>query len=286
MARPKTLKRQDSRAGLLFVLPALLLIIGFNTLPFLASTFYSLSKYTLGSTPKFSGLANYIEIFQNPNFISAFVVTLKMGFGVAVPGSLLAFIISLAINSGKKTGIFSTILFIPTIYPAVVVAFIWGAVYSGNGILNKFLGFQVDWLTSYNMALPSLILVIIWTNLGFYVVISLTGLKGIPTNVYEAASVDGANKWQQLRFITLPLVKPIILFIGVISIVNSFQLFTQPYLLTAGGPGNSSEVVAGLIYKTLFASLNVGSASAMSVVLAVTVLILSFIQFRILRDKE
>jgi len=122
--------------------------------------------------------------------------------------------------------------------------------------------------------------------LGFYIVISLTGLRGISNTYYEAASIDGANRWEQLRWITIPLIKPVLLFIGIVATGDALQVFTQPYLLTAGGPGSSTRVLASLIYESSFRSLDFGASSTMAMVLLALALLISTIQFAFLRPKE
>jgi len=275
-----------ARNGLIFIVPSLLLLIITNTTPILFTFLYSFTDYSIGMPIHFSGLTNYISLAGSDEFKQSLVVTLKMGLGLALPGSLFAFLISLGISKGRRTGIFSTILFIPVIYPSVVSAFIWGAAYRGDGFINKYLGLDIAWLASYTMALPSLIFVLLWTNLGFYVIISLTGVRGISQSFYEAASLDGANEWHLMRFITYPLMKPVLLFIGIIATSDALQIFTQPFLLTAGGPGSTTRVLAGLIYQVLFERFEVGLASAMAVCLALMSLFVALLQYLVISYRK
>lgn len=278
--------RKEARAGLLFVLPVLALFVLVNSTPVAISFIYSLTDFTLGSEAKFVGFANYQFLISDPEFLKALIVTLKMGLGLALPGSLIGFLIALAISKGSRTGIFSTILFIPVIYPSVVSAFIWGATLRGDGLLNRYLGLDIDWLNEISTALPSLIVVLLWTNIGFYVVIMLTGLRGITPSLYEAASLDGANEWQKLRWITFPVMKPVILFVGIIATSDALQIFTQPYLITGGGPAESTKVLAGLVYEVLFERLQIGIASAIAVSLALMSSLIAFIQFKLVRSRK
>ena len=278
--------RREARAGLSFVLPVFILFAIAHTTPVVVTFIYSLTDFTLGTKAKFVGLANYQFLISNTEFLKALVVTLKMGLGLALPGSLFAFLIALAISKGSKTGIFSTILFIPVIYPSVVSAFIWGATLRGDGLINRYLGIHGDWLNNVTTALPSLILVLLWTNIGFFVVIILTGLRGVSPSFYEAASLDGANEWQKLRWITFPLMKPVILFVGIIATSDAMQVFTQPYLITGGGPIQSTKVLAGLIYQTLFERLQIGLASSMAVLLALISASIAFVQYLVVRSKR
>jgi multiple sugar transport system permease protein len=278
--------RKEARAGLLFVLPVLALFVLVNSTPVAISFIYSLTNFTLGSEAKFVGFANYQFLISDPEFLKALIVTLKMGLGLALPGSLIGFLIALAISKGSRTGIFSTILFIPVIYPSVVSAFIWGATLKGDGLLNRYLGLDIDWLNKISTALPSLILVLLWTNIGFYVVIMLTGLRGITPSLYEAASLDGANEWHKLRWITFPVMKPVILFVGIIATSDALQIFTQPYLITGGGPAESTKVLAGLVYEVLFERLQIGMASAIAVSLALMSSLIALIQFTLVRSRR
>lgn len=280
------LSRRESRAGILFVIPTMILLLVFSIAPIAGTLGISFSNYSLGAPIKFAGLENYRSVLGDSDFRTALVTTLKLGFGLALPGTLLAFLIAISINAGRKTNIFTSIFFAPVIYPPVVSAFIWSAAYRGDGFLNRILGTNIEWLTSYKWALFSIVLVMLWTNLGFYIVISLTGLRGISATYYEAASIDGANRWEQLRWITIPLIKPVLLFIGIVATGDALQVFTQPYLLTAGGPGSSTRVLASLIYESSFRSLDFGASSTMAMVLLALALLISTIQFAFLRPKE
>lgn len=280
------LSRRESRAGILFVIPTMILLLVFSIAPIAGTLGISFSNYSLGAPIKFAGLENYRSVLGDSDFRTALMTTLKLGFGLALPGTLLAFLIAISINAGRKTNIFTSIFFAPVIYPPVVSAFIWSAAYRGDGFLNRILGTNIEWLTSYKWALFSIVLVMLWTNLGFYIVISLTGLRGISATYYEAASIDGANRWEQLRWITIPLIKPVLLFIGIVATGDALQVFTQPYLLTAGGPGSSTRVLASLIYESSFRSLDFGASSTMAMVLLALALLISTIQFAFLRPKE
>ena len=287
MPKPKAghISRRESRAGILFVLPTMLLLAAFSLLPILGSLGISFSNYSLGVPMKFNGLTNYRSVLGDSDFRAALGTTLKLGLGLALPGTLIAFVVAIAINAGRKTNIFTSIFFAPVIYPPVVSAFIWSAAYRGDGFVNKILGTNIEWLTSYKWALFSIVLVMLWTNLGFYIVISLTGLRGISASYYEAASIDGANRWKQLRWITLPLIKPVLLFIGIVATGDALQVFTQPYLLTAGGPGSSTRVLASLIYESSFRSFDFGTSSTMAMVLLTLALLISSVQFAFLRTR-
>ena len=278
--------RRESRAGILFIAPTMFLLTIFSLLPLFGSLGLSFTDYSLGQSVKFNGLENYRTIVDSSDFRSSLLITMKLGFGLALPGTLIAFLVAVAINAGKKTNIFTSIFFAPVVYPPVVSAFIWSAAYRGDGFVNRLLGTQIEWLTSFKWAMFSIVLVMLWTNLGFYIVISLAGLRAISTSYYEAASIDGANRWLQLRWITLPLMKPVLLFVTIVATGDALQVFTQPYLLTAGGPGSSTRVLAALIYESSFRRFEFGLSSAMAIILLALALLISTLQFVFLRPKK
>ncbi len=273
--------------GLLFVAPTLLLLLVFVIGPLLMAVYLSLTSWSLIGPPEFVGLTNFEGLWGNAQFINALIVTAKIALMIAIPGTLLALVLATLINEGKRTNIFVVLLYVPVIFPSVVSVFIWEAMYSGDGLLNTILHIQVNWLTDSNIALWSLALLMLWTNLGYYTVITLAGVRDIPRDYYEAASLDGAGSVARFRWITMPLMRPILLFILMIATTDALTLFIQPYLLTQGGPGDATRTLSELIYEVAFMFTDVGRASAMAVVLLALALIVSGIQFRFFRaDKD
>ena len=229
---------------------------------------------------------HYLYIFNNNQFWTAIQVTGKISILIALPGALLAFVLAIMINEGRKSNYVSSILLFPLVFPSVVAVFIWEAMYRGDGILNTILGVDINWVTDSSIALISLALMMLWTNLGYYTIISLAGVKNIPVELYDAASIDGASSFKKIRFVTLPLMKPILLFVLMISTSDALTLFIQPYLLTQGGPGDSTRTLSQLIYQTAFQYTEIGRASALSVTLLIIGGFVAAIQFRIFkRDK-
>ncbi len=274
------------RNGLFFLFPALIMLFLFFLIPLLGVVYLSFQEWYLIGSPTFVGFDNYFYISTNAQFWSAIRVTGKISIFIALPGALLAFTLALMINAGKRTNYVSTILLFPLVFPSVVAVFIWEAMYRGDGILNSALGKDVNWMTNPSWALISLALMMIWTNLGYYTVIALAGVRNVPVELYDAASIDGANFLEKVRFVTMPLVKPILLFILMISTSDAITLFIQPYLLTQGGPGDSTRTLSQLIYQTAFQYTEIGRASAQSVTLLILAGIVSAIQFRLFRQDK
>lgn len=273
--------------GLLFLAPAMILLIVFFVVPLLGVIYLSFQNWYLIDKPTFAGLSNYEFIFGNTQFWSAIRVTGKISLLIALPGALFAFVIAVMINEGKRTNYVSTILLFPLVFPSVVAVFIWEAMYRGDGILNTILGTNINWVTDSKWAIVSLALMMIWTNLGYYSIIALAGVRNVPAELYDAASIDGASFLKKTRYLTVPLMKPILLFILMISTSDAVTLFIQPYLLTQGGPGDSTRTLSQLIYQTAFQYTEIGKASAQSVTLLVIAGIVSGIQFRVFRrDRE
>lgn len=292
MSQARAVRRQGSitgfgRRGLLFLAPAMTMLFLFFVLPLLGVIYLSFQEWFLIGKPTFVGLQNYKFIYENAQFWSAIRVTGKISLFIALPGALLAFILAVMINEGKKTNYISTILLFPLVFPSVVAVFIWEAMYRGDGILNSIFNSEINWVTDSRWALISLALMMIWTNLGYYTVIALAGVRNVPAELYDAASIDGASFLKKVRYVTVPLMKPILLFILMISTSDAITLFIQPYLLTQGGPGDSTRTLSQLIYQTAFQYTEIGKASAQSVTLLVVAGIVSAIQFRVFRkDKE
>lgn len=273
-------------SGLIFLAPAMVMLGMFFILPLLGVIYLSFQEWYLIGSPKFIGFSNYSYIFNNNQFWSAIRVTGKISILIALPGALIAFILAIMINEGRRSNYVSSILLFPLVFPSVVAVFIWEAMYRGDGILNTILGVDINWVTDSSIALMSLALMMLWTNLGYYTIISLAGVRNVPAELYDAASIDGAGFFNKIRFVTLPLMKPILLFILMISTSDALTLFIQPYLLTQGGPGDSTRTLSQLIYQTAFQYTEIGRASAQSVTLLIIGGFVAAIQFRIFkRDK-
>lgn len=272
--------------ALFFLLPSAVPLIIFTFIPMGASLWVSLHKWNLISPMKWVGLANYTKLLKDPQTTKIFLHTLAYIAGylplVYVGGLALA----MALNK-KMAGrsFFRAAIFLPVVTSWVVVALVWQWLLNpSNGLINHVLEFlhlpTPGWWTDPEWAMPSVILASAWKDLGFVMVILLAGLQAIPTDLYEAATVDGASGWQRFRRITLPLLSPSTFFVVVISLINGFQVFDQVFVMTGGGPEGASQVVVGQIYNLTFRYGRVGDASALSWLLFLVILLITAVQLR------
>jgi len=236
----------------------------------------------------FVGLENYERLLKDDLFFKSLWNTLRFIL-INIPLQIgLALILAVALNQPLKgRGFFRGAYFLPVVTSGVVISFLWAWLLSTddgliNGLLQKAGLHPVPWLTSETWAMPSLAWVAAWKNLGYYVVIFLAGLQSIPRQLYEAARIDGATSLQCFFRITIPLLNPAMLLVVILSTINGFQLFTEPYIMTGGGPANSSLSVVMYIYKNAFQSLDMGYAATIGLVLALIILSVSLIQKRLL----
>ncbi|MFE5244541.1 MULTISPECIES: carbohydrate ABC transporter permease [unclassified Streptomyces] len=280
--------RRRRRAGMLMVAPALLHASLWIGLPVVVSVALAFTKYDVLTAPEFVGLANFRDMLDDAVFRKSIVNTLLYTFFTVPFGMALGLLVALALHTGLKArGIFRTAVFLPQVTATVAIALVWLWIYNpGNGLLNALLAFLgIDgpaWLSSTTWALPSVILVGIWQGIGMKMLIYLAALQSLPRELYEAASVDGASKVRQFFSITLPLLKPATFFVLITSMISAFQSFDQIYILTDGGPANSTTMMTYEIYKSAFREFRVGYASAQSLVLFVLLMGFTLVNKRIM----
>lgn len=272
----------------MFLAPALVYFIGFKWYPMTQAALISLFEWDLLSPPRYVGLNNYISLVNDPVFHHALTSSFVYVIGTSVPVWGIALGLALVFNRpGRTRAAFRIIYFLPAIGSLVVVAILWKFLYHPLGLVNVLLSYvgveRIDWLTTQSTAMLALILAGIWRLAPYYMVIYLAALKGLPADYYEAASLDGANRWQQFRYLTLPLLKPTITLIIVISIIMNLRHFMNPMLMTGGGPGGATRVLPLLIYETGFQLSRMGLASAMSMVFFAIMLVITLFQLRIFR---
>jgi multiple sugar transport system permease protein len=287
-----------NRAVILFLGPALVAIGVFFFLPVLAAfalSFTDFDIYALGSFAfaRFVGFKNYAQLLSDPLFWKAFRNTLEfllIGGPLSIAVSLGA---ALMIQSKlvRWKGFFRTAFFTPVVTTLVAVAVIWRFIYHPRfGLLNYLLSLVgiggVDWLGDQHWAMPAIILMAVWKNFGYNMVIFIAGLQNIPAELYEAASIDGAGRLQQLRTITVPLLAPTTVYISILTMIGYFQLFSEPYVMTQGGPLNSTLSIVLLMYQQGFRWWNMGYSAALAFVLFAFILIGSVIQSRIQKRWE
>jgi multiple sugar transport system permease protein len=287
------LARQQARAGRLFLLPALGLIALFFVLPVVSGLLLSLTDfdiYAIGSpkTARIVGWQNYVHILSSPDFWNALRNTLYfvlVGGPLSVSVSLGA---ALLLNARRVRlrGLFRTIYFAPVVTTLVAVAIVWRYMYHPRyGLINHVLGWvhagPIDWLGDPLWAMPAIILLAVWKNFGYNMLIFVAGLQTIPQVLYEAAEIDGASPWRQFLHVTLPGLAPVFLFVAVTTMIGYFQLFAEPYVMTQGGPLRSTTSIVLLMYEEGFRWWRMGTASAIAVVLLVITLIATLIQIRV-----
>ncbi len=272
--------------GLFYISIWLIGFLVFKLYPFASSLFYSFTDFVLKKNVVISeyGLFNYVKFFTTPSTMNALMVTVKYSF-ITVPLKLIfalfiAYILSFRI---KGVGLFRTAYYIPSILGgSVAVAVLWTALFQKNGIINSLLGAigvsGPSWLGNGTLALLTISMLRVW-QFGSSMVIFLAALKGIPLELYEAASVDGASKWRQFFRITIPLITPAIFYNLVTQIVQAFQEFNGPYIITQGGPNQATTLISLLIYNQAFRHFNMSYASAMAWILFVIVATLSAVAF-------
>ncbi|GGE24357.1 sugar ABC transporter permease [Marinithermofilum abyssi] len=281
--------KRNHRSAYLLILPYLLFLGVFLIYPILFSVWLTFHDWNIVSTDiPFVGLENYKRLMEDELFFTSLWNTVRFIL-INIPLQIvLALLLAVALNQPiKGRGFFRGAYFLPVVTSGVVISFLWAWMLSTDGgIINEVLGRigipPVPWLTSETWAIPSLAWVAAWKNLGYYVVIFLAGLQGIPKNLYEAARMDGASPVQNFFRITLPMLNPAMLLVVILSTINGFQLFTEPFIMTGGGPANSSLSVVMYIYKNAFQSLDMGYAATIGLVLALIILTVSLLQKRFL----
>jgi multiple sugar transport system permease protein len=275
-----------------FVAPALALIFVFFVVPVVVALLLSFTDFDIYAIADLDnlrviGAANYSRLLESPLFWTALRNTLYF----VLAGGPLSIAVSLGaamlINARalRLKGVFRTVLFLPVVTTLVAVAVVWRYLYHPRqGLLNYGLilvGISpIDWLGDPHWAMPAIILMAVWKNFGFNMIIFLAGLQSIPERLYEAARLDGAGDWQQFRHVTLPMLSPTLLFVTVITMVGYFQLFAEPYVMTRGGPANSTLSIVLLMYEQGFRWWNMGYAAAVAFVLFSVILAVTLVELR------
>ncbi len=290
--------RRHSLAGWIFAAPALIVIGVFFGLPVLSALALSLTDfdlYALADTRnlRFAGLDNYIDLLQIPMFWKALGNTayfVVLGVPLSIALSLGAALL-LNAPAARFKALFRTALFAPVVTTLVAVAVIWRYLFHTRyGLVNWGLGHlginPVDWLGDPHWAMPTIILFAVWKNFGYNMVIFLAGLQAIPKDLHEAARIDGASRWQQLLHITLPMLGPVLLVVGVITVSGYFQLFAEPYVMTRGDPLQSTVSVLYFMFEEGFKWWNLGRASAVAFLLFLIILALTTLMLRFGKRRE
>lgn len=273
------------------LLPTIVIFAVFMIYPILYSFYLSFTEFT-GGTYEFVGLRNYIELFNDPVFYKAlfntfFYLIIQVPVMISL-ALLLAVLVEQKFIRGK--GFFRMATFLPTITSLVAYSLVFKVLFNTNyGLINYIVEFfggeKIQWIYSAWPAKASIIISITWRWVGYNMIILLAGIQAIPTEMYESASLDGASFWQQLFYITIPAIKPIILFTTITSTIGTLQLFDEPYILTQGGPNYATITLGEYLYDNGFTYLKFGFASALGYVMVIIIGLLSWLQFRVNKEE-
>lgn len=278
--------KNDGLTALIFILPAVLGTLIFIVIPIIFSFSLSFMDWDLLSPMKFVGLSNFKDVLTDSTFVQVLVNTFVFAIASSVFAVIIPLVLACILNTKiRGSNFYKTAYFLPFITPMIVIAIVWQWVFDPNiGLLNQALHLHIKWLYDARFAMPALIAVSVWKLIGYNMIIFLSGLSTINQEVLEAAKIDGANSWQVFKNVTVPLLSPTIFFVIVITSISSFQVFDLIYVMTQGGPDNSTMVLVYSIYKYAFEYFDVGKASAIAYILFAIIFVLVLCQWK-LRKK-
>lgn len=275
----------------LFLAPGLIHFAIFTVFAVSFAFYISFHEWNIIQPDKpFVGLKNYVRLFDDPRFLRAVTNTFTFMLGIPL-GLACGLSVALLLNTKVRgQAIYRTLFYIPVVTPLVVSSIIWKWVYQGDyGLLNYYLlkfgliQHKISWLADPDLALPALIIMMIWGGTGGTMVIYLAGLQSIPEEMYDSAKVDGANALQRLLYITIPLLRPTTFFLLVTSVIGTFQIFTEVYIMTNGGPLNRTTTIGYYLYTKAFRQLEMGYATAMAFILFAMIFVFTLIQWKYTR---
>lgn len=285
--------RERSAYG--FLAPGLILFSIFTVFALGFAFYLTFREWNILEPEKpFIGLQNYQDLLHDKDFGRSIINTAYFT-GASVPlGMIIGLAVALLLNQPiRGRGILRTLYFLPTVTPFVVAAIIWKWLYNGDfGLFNFYLlkthliSEPLVWLSDKNLAMPAVVLMSVWTSVGFSMVVYLAALQAIPSDLYEAARIDGAGAWARLRYVTLPQLRPSTLFLMVMGIIGSFQVFTQIYIMTSGGPLDRTTTMVYYIYEAAFKFYEMGYASTLAYGLFVLLLVFTVLQLRLYRRAD
>lgn len=282
-----------------FIAPALTIFTIFVIIPVFASLYLSLTEYNILQPPQFVGIKNYVSIlFHDARFWKAMSNTIIYVVGTVPIGIVISLALAIAIDQNIRfKNLFKTLFFIPSITSIVAISVIWKWLYAGGkfGLLNHLLsrfGLQpIDWLVDVRWTLPSIIIMSVWGGLGYNLILFLAGLQGIPQVFYEAADIDGASEWDKFWNVTLPLLRPTMFFVTVMSIISSFQIFEQVYIMTyssegtVGGVLDCALTIVAYLYEMGFQRFMMGYASALAYLIFACLFIITLVNIKLVEKK-
>ena len=280
-------------SGYLFLVPYAVLFCAFLALPLGYGLVLSFFRWEMLSPapPQFVGVDNYAEALQSDYFRNALWATFRFTLMAAPLTVGMALLIALGVNavSDKRRAFYRAAYFAPAVVSISVAGLVWRFFFQGEfGMFNAWLepwGWRVPWLTDTRLAMKSIVFMTLWWTVGGPMVVLLAGLHQIPRQLYEAAAIDGANAWRRFRHITIPQLRPVLLFVAIMNIIGSFQVFGQVFMITRGGPEQSTRVLVQYIYETAFTHYRMGYGAAMSWLLFLCIAFFSVLQFRLMRER-
>lgn len=284
--------KEQARTAYLMLIPALIILGIFVFYPIVSAGYLSLTSWD-GFNPEkpFVGLSNYIRLAEDKEFWNSLLVTVIYASGVSVLSVISGLFFALLLDAPLRgRGIYRTIYFLPVVTSSVAIAIVWKYMLDYSGLINTWLGkigiSGPDWLQNRWLALLALTLLTVWKNLGFNIVLYLTALQSLPKAVFEASEIDGANKLKQVRFIVVPLLRPMTFFVVVQALINSFQAFDLVYVFTEGGPRGGTDVLGMMMYRQAFRLGDFGYGTAISLVTLVLVLLVTLVQWKLKGSDE
>lgn len=278
--------KNDKLTALIFILPAVLGTLIFIVIPVIFSFSLSFVNWDLLSPMSFAGLNNYRDVLTDSSFLQVLINTFVFAISTSVFAVIIPLVLACILNNKiRGSNFYKTAYFLPFITPMIVIAIVWQWIFDPNiGLLNQLFHLNIKWLYDARFAMPALITVSVWKLIGYNMIIFLSGLSTINQEVLEAAKIDGANTWQTFKNVTVPLLSPTIFFVIVITTISSFQVFDLIYIMTEGGPDNSTMVMVYSIYKYAFEFFDIGKASAIAYILFAIIFVLVLAQWK-LRKK-
>lgn len=293
MKSNSTFLKKQNLAGAVFLAPALMALTIFWGIPIITSILASFTNTDMITSPKWIGFSNYVNIFKSKAFMNSLILTGEFILASSVPVLFFGFILAITLNDKFfASRIFRLLIFVPVVLSDAIAALVWKVFLNVPGLFNEMLMHlglihkNIKWFYDSKYALTGIILFIIWKETGYFMVIFLAGLKNIPRECLEAAEVDGASSLQKIFFVTLPLLKPTLLFSTIIVLIKMLNVFTPFFVITGGGPYNTTEVLPVLLYNMAFSFIKIGKASALSVIMLLLVSIFSGLFFTLLRVDQ
>jgi multiple sugar transport system permease protein len=277
-------RRADSLWGYFFIFPQMIGLILFSFIPLVSAFVLSLMKWDGFGSKTFIGFDNFLYQFQDEEFRIALFNTVYYTILVVPGGIMLALLVAIGLNKVRGKVLYRLFYFAPGVTSSVAVAIVFMWLFNADfGIINVYIEdwFGIEgprWLTDTRFVMPTIAILSIWMGLGFNMVIFLAGLQGISSTYYEAAQIDGASKWQQLMHITIPLLSPTTFFVAIMSIIGSFQVFDQSFVMTSGGPAKASYTMVYHVYELAFVDFSFGRSTSAAVILFLIILSLTLLQ--------